>query len=465
MDRTLKIMKIPMLVLACCAATAANAADIVEFTAGTAAKAEEVNSNFDFVIDKIDSLNAVSGSRDREGVADCAADANALRDMVDKGVNKISFSGDCNGPLFPTVWTRLTGIGKDTSSISGFKDADNTYDTVVWNRSSFVEIQDTTIKAGMLNTDTVLVGSEYGSEVRLKNVDVIGPNNPTDNSNCLFARQGSFRLTDVKISACNEAIGLTYSSFAEIREDTQGATVIENNRDWWTVSVSHGSSLRVKGGTFKGNLKTDPDDTDEAIGVQYNSTIRMEGGKVEGLGIKRNSSAQLKGGEVIDILRVQKRSYASLEKAFVMSKSGTAGVDPIIKVYSSELDTNKLATQLDLSKLKARSGSKISIEGTSIANSMTVDDLNLRQASLSLYNQTVTSLAAQVSSGDFELENSELNISGVFVMWGSNGWLGDGSTIRSGSYEGDDANECPRNIYRIGHDDTSSNSITYPVCP
>jgi len=148
----------------------------------------------------------------------------------------------------------------------------------------------------------------------------------------------------------------------------------------------------------------------------------------------------------------------------VMSKSGTAGVDPIIKVYSSELDTNKLAAQLDLSKLKARSGSKISIEGTSIANSMTVDDLNLRQTSISLYNQTVTSLVAQVSSGDFELENSELNISGLFTMWDSNGWLGDGSTIRSGSYEGDDANECPRNIYRIGHDDTSSNLITYPVC-
>ncbi len=460
MDRTSKIIRIPMLVLACSAVFSANAADtgLKTFAANTPALAEEVNGNFDYINNKIDGLL----NRGSTGHADCTSDASALRDLVDKGVNSITFDGACNGPLYPAIWTKITGSGKDTSSINGFlKDSWTT--EVIWNRNGYLDIRDTTINSGGLTSDLTMVGSVQGSEIRLKNVDVVGSNNPTDDSLCLMAKQGSFRLTDVKIRACNEALNLSNGSFAEIREDNAGATVIERTHaDNWAISLSHNSSLRVKGGTFRGVLDANPDEMIQAIGLNYNSSIRIEGGKIEGLAINRNSSAELRGGEVQDTLSVFHNSYARLRKDFTMTQSATASVKPVVKVGTGIVHIG-LNTPLDLSRLSAGNRSLVEISGNGTSDVMSTVNLDFYKGTLNLQAITLNnSDSANFHRGDFYLEQSVLNIGTKITMWDpSSGSVTGGSTVSSASYEGVD---CDNSAFQIYVEGGSTNAITY-ACP
>ena len=446
-----------MLVLACSAAFSANAADpgLKTFAANTPALAEEVNGNFEYLNSKLDDL--LSGTS--EGDADCTTDANALRDLVEKGVDKITFDGDCNGPLYPDAWTRLTGSGKGTSSINGILEDSSTTE-VIWNRNGFLEIKNTTINSGALIEEPTMIGSDQGSEIRLDNVDVNGPDAGEDDSTCLHAKQGSFKLTDVKISGCNEALSLYYGSHAEIKESSGGVTLLESNMsDWWAVSVVYNSTLRVKGGTFKA-LNPDPDDPSGAIGVNWNSHIRIDGGTIEGLSVKRNSTARLRGGEIKDILRVQKNSYALLERQLTFTPSGTD--KPVIRVSTGEVDIISLDTPLNLSEFRASNGSTINFEGKGITDTATIDSLDFGTGSLSLGDIRINSTSAQLSEGSFSLYNSVLSINGLLTNWNSNGWVGNGSTISATSYEG---NDCDTNAFQIGKDDSSTITIPYPTCP
>lgn len=343
MDKQMNKLTLVMAVAACTLATSAQAAKNSDglnvFVANSPAVAAEVNENFDLLQSRVAAAQAAANVT-FGGTADCSADAEALRTLVNSGVRgTINFSGNCNGPLYPQHRVTLVGSGVDSSSINAVDQDDA--EEIIWNRNSRLDIKNTTLNNTLFETT---VGSAQGSEIRLEDVKVVG-NSANVNDTCLYTRQGSMRLTNVQTESCATAILADNGSFIDLR----GTSIIENaTNDNDAVIIRHGSSLRVRGGSVQPGAGVTGA---QGLSIYGSSSVRQDDGVIDGLRVRQSSSLDIRGGVIASSLdmrgssaRIRDVTYSALnELRLVFSQVDvenltTNNVNPTIYMRQSRLN-------------------------------------------------------------------------------------------------------------------------------
>lgn len=397
----LKTIKMSMLVLATAHsawALGATAESIIEdagltvFVAGQPAKAEEVNDNIANLLNKITELQQSTGGGSIN--VNCDSDPSALKGAISQGKRTINFTGNCNGPIYPYTRVTLIGSGVSASSINSFSESADD-DVVVWNKNGRVDIKNTTINN--LHFDTA-IGSDQGSEIRLENVNIVGPgltvvlDGETTDTRCIFARQGSYRLTNVNIKGCSTGVHAAHGSYVRIQtRGVGGSSTITSAGEGtnFPIFAEHNSTVELRNGVTVNNSAIDRDDFYVSVVAVLSSTIKLNGAMVEGIYAGWSSAVEMSSGNIGEELVVDGGS--------LWFKGGSFSSSVIIEGINSMLVFD---VDVDVDELELN-GSTLIVEGGRV---------NANAFSLTDYSSAEFISGKTHNLGDILFHNSQIKI-------------------------------------------------------
>ncbi len=349
-----------------------SASGLTPFTANTPAIAAEVNENNLKLLNKIEDLTTFSAS------VDCSINPDGLKNMIHRGAFHVLFTGPCNGPIWNSKRLSLEGSGKASSSINAVAVAGA--EEIIWNRNTRLNIKNTTLNNSIFD---VVIGSDQGSEVRLENVDIIGPgalvsiDGENSETTCLYTRQGSYRLTDVNISNCATGVSANYGSYIRAQGNTNITTTGAGVT--FPFSVKHNSTIEIRDGVTANNGSTNAETEGAELVAMYSSSILLKGGSLDSVGVLMSSTVEMTGGTINDKLLVEGSS------AHIKGGSFDASADIESTKSYLFLDNN-----IDINSLELISSSFVADKGM-----LTTDDLKLNSfSSLRFYGDLSHSLGS-----------------------------------------------------------------------
>jgi len=202
---------------------AAPAHALTTFTAGTPAKASEVNDNFIELSDRIDALEAIHSGETIN--VDCGSDADALLSaMDDAGAgDTVVITGTCNGPIFAD--RHALTLQANTPGVDGIT-APGDSTAVLSVAARHITVQ------GLLLTATV----------------------PTSSIGLLVFRNGSATIDNLAATGAQYSVVVARAASARMK----------NTGDIDVVNAVSGGSLRIEGGN-----------SDFSIGAYRNATVEV----------------------------------------------------------------------------------------------------------------------------------------------------------------------------------------------
>ncbi|TKF21743.1 hypothetical protein FCV43_10485 [Vibrio genomosp. F6] len=216
-------------------ANAVAADSLVEFTAGTPAKAEEVNGNFAYLDSKIDAIKATT-SLD----IDCSSSPELLKTTLDAatyaGPLTLNVTGACNGPI---------NIKKNDVIISGGEitgmEVDGELEAMFVSGRTNIKLVDVKINSGSVS----IVRESY---VRFENVTLPTPT-LEDADDGWYAPNVSMRSSSLRInsgSLDNLSLANTFNSYVRLNSGLTGSPQ-QINIDLNSSLHSKVANLNIKG--------------------------------------------------------------------------------------------------------------------------------------------------------------------------------------------------------------------------
>lgn len=273
------------------------------FSAGTPAKASEVNENFEALDTRISEIQL-----EKTITVDCAANTDALRtELLNLGLSKttINFSGSCSFPrgvLLTGKKLKLTGHNNAVIRGAG-SIADAMFQ--IDNQSS-VEFQDLEISTASGNIN--LFASTGNSYARMSKVKMQGTSNKERGlQTAILVLEGSvLQIANIDISNVTYGIAAMEGSKVKISGDTNIINASGTSGKWYLPSaalfISDNSLILAKNAVLNGY-----------VGVQDNSTFKLDTGGITGIA-----------------LVVRNNSVVSLDNAITLSASVDSDATSII---------------------------------------------------------------------------------------------------------------------------------------
>ncbi|NVN80207.1 MULTISPECIES: hypothetical protein [unclassified Vibrio] len=284
--RNIKRNLVTTLLLTTTSISLAHAQELVTFSAGTPAKAEEVNANFLYLEEKIEAAN---NSEDSTVSINCSDDSQALKNLLDSTYYPspltVTFSGNCTGPITINKDNLLLS-GEDGSVISGAvetADDPELYALIILGKSN-ISFQNFNIASGMIDIDR-------NSYVKLSNVALPAPqildgevlDNIYINSSNLRIKQGS--LDNLKLGAYHGSYIRFDKNLTGISQSIRlaGNSVLKNKLS--PLNINDSLELYLNATFYGGELKA------HSLEVADSSTLEAESILLSGfLALNANSS-------------------------------------------------------------------------------------------------------------------------------------------------------------------------------
>ena len=406
---------------------------LTTFTAGTPAKASEVNENFTELSDRIDALEAIHTGETVN--VDCSADAGALLTAIDAagGGDTLVITGTCNGPV--SADRHALTLRANTPGVDGISAPGDT-SPVLSVIARHVTVQ------GLLLTATVPSGSNglavyRNGSATVDNLAVTGAQ-----YSVVVARTGSAVIKNtgdvdvvqavsggsVRIVEGNSdfRIGAYRNGTVEIRSEAAG-TVFEG------IELADGGVLRTRGtstnitvnGTvalyrssnayFEGPLTLNYDDnpqTDDAgLIALENSTLRLRNSTI-------NTMTQIAGSSTL-------RAFSSSFKEYGNPANGGfiyAGLSSVVVLHGGSAGGIEL-TEKSSAVLDGATLSGTNIWGDNFA-------LEIDSSAVTAEGATINNDVYVISNGVFEMEGSTLN-GDLIVYSNSSVSVEEGSAINA----------------------------------
>jgi hypothetical protein len=414
---------------------------LTTFTAGTPAKAAEVNDNFLELLDRINDLEVVNSGETLN--IDCSADSTALATAISDALSGTTFiiTGTCAGPIFVDragLTFRANTAGVDGISATG-SDALSI-------RAHTTQLEDLkiTTSAGYIG---VLVFN--GGIATIKNLHVTGAEWAV-----IVARGGAAKISDttnidvmnavsggsLRIEGGNGGfkIGAFRNGTIEIRDTAAGST-------FTGIQAADGGVVRARGiGTnitvdgkvdvyrtssayFEGPLTVNYGGSDEGLVALENSSVRLRGGTVNALTLAAGSSVihayntafvdptdDTKGGYI----------YVDLASSLVMQAGSTVGAieaDSNSSVVMENATLSGIVSPWDAGfrfALEIGSGAQVEVENSTIN-----DFVNVQAGSVfELEDSTLNGDLQIYQNATVALENSTVNATGATGGTCPSGW-------------------------------------------
>jgi hypothetical protein len=413
--------------------SAAPAHALTTFTAGTPAKASEVNDNFTELSDRIDALEAKHTGETIN--VDCGADAGALLAAMNNAGNGDTFviTGTCNGPVFADHHA-LT-LQANTPGVDGITAPGDT-DAVLSVLARHVTVQGLVLTATVPSSSIGLLVFRNGSAT-IDNLAASGAE-----YSVVVARAASARIQNtgdidvaqavsggsLRIEGGNSdfRIGAYRNGTVEIRSSAAGS-VFEG------IELADGGVLRTRGTStnitvngkvalyrssnayFEGpltlNYDDDPQTDDSGLIALENSTLRLRNATI-------NTMTEIAGSSTL-------RAFSSAFREYGNPGNGGfiyAGLSSVVVLHGGSAGGIEL-TEKSSAALDGATLSGTNIWGDNFA-------LEIDSSAVSAEGATINDDVYVVSNGVFEMEGSTLN-GDLIVFQNSSVSVEEGSAINA----------------------------------
>ncbi len=421
-----------------CLLSAGSAQALTTFTAGTAAKAAEVNDNFTELAGRI------SGLEDKHTAmtvnVDCATDPTALQTALStqSSGNTYTITGTCTGPI--TADRHNLTLKAATAGVDGIS-APGVGDPVLTVQARHIKVEGLLLNATVADSSTGLMVYRNGS-AKVDNLFVTGAQwdfvvggagaarvfNTTNiavlnavNAGAVRIESGNggFKLGAYRNGTIEIRPSASGSEFTRINAGDGGQVTVRGNTTAITVNGKV-DIWRNSSANFDGPLTLTyhnaNDDEDAGLLAIENSSIRLNNGGTinaytEAAG---NSAIRVSGTTFVDPTPGSNQNgsiYVGVNAAFVMHSNSTAGYIEIEESSSAVIEHSTLSgvtPPWDSNRtiaLEAQSSSSVTLEDSTIS-----DDVELRSGStLDLEDSTLNGNLVAMQNANIDVDNSTIN--------------------------------------------------------